>query len=377
MRILVAPDSFKDALPALGVAEAMAAGIRLADPTAEVLLFPLADGGEGTFDLLQRHFRATIRAVRVQDPLFRPVTAHYGISKDGQTAFLEMAQASGLQLLAPAERNPLKTTTFGTGEMIRDALAQGVRHLVLGIGGSATNDAGMGMAAALGWRFLDAAGKELAPMGECLAAVHTIVPPMPDYRFPATVQVVCDVDNPLFGPDGAAHVYARQKGADTATIEYLDQGLRHFSEVLQTTFGKTPAEEKGAGAAGGMGAACLIFLNAELKPGIELLMQLTGFEDVVKTADWVLTGEGKIDDQTLRGKLIQGIATLAQRHGVPVTAFCGTLAASPQAIKALGLAGAFSILDRPCTLAEALVETGEALRRAVFNWRLSIIGSTA
>lgn len=372
MRILLAPDAFKDALPAMAVAEAMEAGIRLADPDAEVTLFPLADGGEGTFDVLQQHFQASIRAMQVQDPLFRPVTARYGLSKDGQTAFLEMAQASGLQLLAPEARNPLKTTSFGTGEMIRDALDQGVSQLILGIGGSATNDAGMGMAAALGWQFLDKNGKPLTPIGENLSKVDKIAPPSPKYRFPAKVQVICDVDNPLFGPSGAAHTYARQKGADAEGIAYLDEGLRHFSQILEATFGKTPAAAKGAGAAGGLGAACLSFLNAELKPGIELVMQLTGFEAVVKKSDWILTGEGKIDDQTLHGKLIQGISTLARRHGVPVTAFCGTLAASPQAIQALGLAGAFSILDRPCILSEALPETRESLEMAVFNWYRSI-----
>lgn len=372
MRMLLAPDAFKDALPAMAVAEAMAAGILLADPAAEVTHFPLADGGEGTFEVLQQHFQASIRVIQVQDPLFRPVTARYGLSKDGQTAFLEMAQASGLQLLAPEARNPLITTSFGTGEMIRDALDQGVSQLILGIGGTATNDAGMGMAAALGWRFLDKNGSPVAPIGGNLSRVDTIVPPSRNYRLPVKVQVICDVDNPLFGPSGAAYTYARQKGADTAAIESLDQGLRHFSQVLETTFGKTPAQKKGAGAAGGLGAACLSFLNAELKPGIELVMQLTGFEDLVKKSDWIVTGEGKIDDQTLHGKLIQGISTLARRHGVPVTAFCGTLAASPQAIQALGLAGAFSILNRPCTLAEALPETRDALEMAVFNWYRSI-----
>lgn len=375
MTILIAPDTFKDALPAIKVAEAIAAGIRLADLTAKTILFPLADGGEGTLEVMQQHWSDTTCEITTHGPLSGTTNATFLLKKSDKAAFIEMAQASGLQLLQPAERNPLQTTTLGTGEMIKEAISKGARRIVLGIGGSATNDCGMGMLEALGWRFLDEKGQKLIPTGQNLERVERIddsgiLPQIRDGEISFTV--MCDVDNPLFGSDGAAHIFARQKGADEAAIERLDRGLCHFAGVMEQHFGKDFSQEKGAGAAGGMGAACLAFLNATLRPGIEMIMELTGFDRKLAESDWVLTGEGKLDGQTLQGKLVHGLTRKAQQHGVPVTAFCGTLDATPEQLGALGLKGAFSIVSRPCSLKDALEYTPTGLRNLAYSWMKTV-----
>jgi glycerate kinase len=376
MTILIAPDSFKDALPAHAVAEAIAEGIRLAAPSAETILFPLADGGEGTLDALRRNWGNLLRETAAHGPRWKTVRASYLAKEMPKAAFIEMAQASGLQLLAPEERDPLHTTTFGTGEMIKDAIEWGARQITLAIGGSATNDCGMGMLEALGWRFLDKNGDKLKPVGKNLEQVERIddsgvLPPVRAGEI--SFNVLCDVENPLYGPEGAAHIFARQKGADDATIERLDFGLRHFARVMERHFGKDFSQEKGAGAAGGMGAACLAFLNARLRPGIEAVMELTGFEHKLPKADWVLTGEGRLDGQTLKGKLVHGVAQKAQRHGIPVTAFCGTLDATPKQLETLGLDGAFSLVQRPCSLHEALANTAAGLKTLAYNWMKTVV----
>lgn len=376
MTILIAPDSFKDALPAHAVAEAIAEGIRLAAPSAETILFPLADGGEGTLDALQRNWGNITRETAASGPRWKTVRASYLAKEKPKAAFIEMARASGLQLLPPEERNPLHTTTFGTGEMIKDAIERDARQVTLAIGGSATNDCGMGMLEALGWRFLDKNGDKLEPIGKNLEQVERI----DDSGVLRSIRageisftVLCDVENPLYGPEGAAHIFARQKGADDAAIERLDFGLRHFAGVLARHFGKDFSQEKGAGAAGGMGAACLAFLNARLCPGIEAVMELTGFEHKLPKADWVLTGEGRLDGQTLKGKLINGVAQKARQHGVPVTAFCGTLDATPEQLETLGLDGAFSLVQRPCSLHEALANTAAGLKTLAYNWMKTVV----
>lgn len=348
----------------------------MAEPATEVILFPLADGGEGTLEVLHDHLGEEIRALNVRGPLGDPLLATYSLSHTNETAFIEMAQASGIQHLKPEARNPLFTTTFGTGEIIADAIKNGARRIILGIGGSATNDCGMGMLEALGWRFMDESGQQLAPVGKNLERVVSIDSSdiLSEIRADKiSFTVICDVENPLYGPDGAAFIYGPQKGADEATVLQLDKGLQHFSDILKNHFEKDFSKEKGAGAAGGMGVACLAFLHARLRPGIELVMELTGFDQVLSKADWVVTGEGKIDDQTLQGKLIMGITQKAQLRHIPVTAFCGTLNATPAALQTLGLNGAFSILHRPCSLPEALAETGPALRLTAFNWMKTIL----
>ena len=368
MKILIAADSFKDALPALEVCRAIARGLRRALPQAELLLFPMADGGEGTAEILTYHSRGERIEKEVNDPLFRPVTAGYGLSGDGKAAFIEMAAASGLPLLKQDERSALKTTTFGTGELILDAIQRGVQRIMLGIGGSATNDAGIGMAAALGYRFFDENGERLPATGENLARVSTVDSGHLKARLEGLeVEVLCDVDNPLFGEKGAAHVYAPQKGANPEGVAILDDGLRHFAQLLEHKFGKDFAHIPGAGAAGGLGAGAMAFLGGRLRPGIEAVMDYTRFEDQLEGVQIVFTGEGKVDSQTLHGKLIYGITRRAKAAGVPVVALCGALLASPEDVDAIGLKAAFSIQNRPASLETALKETAEGLERTAFH----------
>lgn len=367
-RILIAPDSFKDALPAVEVSQAIARGWQMARPADDLVVLPLADGGEGTLEVLTLQSNGHFEKVEVNDPLFRPVEGRLGLSGDGHTAFVEMAQAAGIQLLARAERNCLYTTTFGVGELILGALERGARRILLGIGSSATNDAGIGMASALGYRFLDERDEELRPVGENLGRIRQIDDSQ--LRFdPAELEVtvLCDVDNPLFGPRGAAHTYARQKGATEEGVLLLDAGLESFSTVLKGHFGRDFSQVPGAGAAGGMGAGALAFLGAMLRPGIQTVMELTGFDARLEQADLVITGEGKVDEQTLYGKLILGITRKAAARQIPVLAFCGTLEATPAQIQAIGLQAAFSLLTRPCTLEEAIAATADQLEQLAFN----------
>ncbi|MFQ5448189.1 MAG: glycerate kinase, partial [Saprospiraceae bacterium] len=296
MKILIAADSFKDALPSFEVCRAIERGIGRVMPRAATVVFPMADGGEGTASVLAHHLGGQQVQCTVSDPLFRPVGTEYFLASNGSVAFIEMAAASGLQLLKTGERNPLETTTFGTGELVLDAMKRGAKKIILGIGGSATNDAGMGMAAALGWSFLSAGGRELSPIGKNLALVHSIVPPPePGTRTkgarnpkPHNLEVICDVDNPLLGERGAAQVYARQKGADAAAIELLEAGMSHFSKKLANYFGKDFSALPGAGAAGGLGAGAVAFAGATLRPGIDLVMELTEFEKQLDQASLVV-----------------------------------------------------------------------------------------
>jgi len=368
MKILIACDSFKDGLPALQVCQAVERGVKKADYNIETIIFPLADGGEGTAEILTHHTGGRWVSVQVHDPLFRRIEAGYGISADGKTAFMEMAQAAGLQLLKLEERNPLKTSTYGVGEMIQDAIQKGIKNIILGIGGSATNDAGIGMAGALGYEFIDHLPLIMNQLvGENLSKIQRISDTNTLIHKHINTIVLCDVDNPLFGEHGAAHVYARQKGADDAGIIALDAGLQHFAKILEAHFGKDFANIPGAGAAGGLGAGAMPFLNATLKPGIQTVIELTNFDSQLKNIDLILTGEGKIDSQTLRGKLIKGITKKAKPLGVPVIALCGTLAANPKEINELGLQAAFSILNRPMALEEALAATEILLEQTAYN----------
>ncbi len=360
MKILIATDSFKDALPAIKVCEAIARGIKNAAPDIETILFPLGDGGEGTAEVLTFHAQGQMIDLQVHDPLFRPIKAAYGISADGKIAFIEMAEAAGLQLLKPSERNPLQTSTFGVGEMIAHAIQNGVSKVLLCIGGSATNDAGIGMAGALGYQFLDNEGAVMAKenlIGKSLHKLERLIPP-PAQAAIETV-VLCDVDNPLFGEKGAALVYARQKGADETAIAQLDKGLQHVARILQNHFGKDFSALSGAGAAGGLGAGAMAFLNAQLRPGIDTVLDITDFEKKLSGVDLIITGEGRIDVQTLHGKLISGLVKRAK--GIPVIALCGALLATPEELKQIGLQAAFSILNRPMNLEEALQQTTNLL----------------
>lgn len=359
MRLLIAPDSFKDALPAPEVCRAIAAGLRSAYPQAALREFPLADGGEGVLEILAWHLpmqRVTTDAV---DPLGRPLRAAYGVTDAGKTTVIEMATASGLQLLGSSERNPSLTSTLGSGLMIKDALARGVDRIVLAIGGSATNDAGTGIAAALGWQFLDRSGQVLPPAGGRLIDIDRVIAPTQATRR-VTVEVMCDVDNPLYGPQGAAWSYAAQKGANDTMMAALDAGLRNLALRMQRV---DAAAQPGAGAAGGLGFGAMVFLDATLHRGIDVIMELTRFDAALADADLVICGEGHLDAQTLHGKLIHGICRRAHRFAVPVIALCGRVSATREQIAAIGLRDAVCINEPNTPLEQALRQTSANLTR--------------
>ncbi len=357
MNILVACDSFKDALSADGVCRAIAAGLRKRHPGAVITQMPLSDGGEGLLDVLRGPLGLDWVARQVRDPLGRMVTGRYGLSADG-TCVVEMAEASGLQRLTLAERDPLKASTFGTGELLADAKKRGARRAILAIGGSATNDAGIGAAAALGWKFLDASGAELPPDGGHLARIASIVPAPPPFE---SMEVLCDVTNPLFGPTGAAWIYGRQKGGTDATLAQLDAGLKHVAALVALQLGRDVAQTPGAGAAGGLGFGAMAFFGATLRRGIEIVLDLTRFDAAARAADLIITGEGHLDGQSAQGKLIQGLCGRAQ--GKPVIALCGKLSATPEQVAAIGLQAAYSINAEERPLDEMLAATAVNLEK--------------
>lgn len=323
-KIVVAADSFKGSLSSAEVAAAVAQGVREVFPECEVVCLDVADGGEGTMEALLKALGGTAVECEAHDPLMRPLRAEYGISAAGGTAIIDMATASGLTLLREDERNPLLTTTFGTGEMVADALRRGCRRVIIGLGGSATNDGGTGMLTALGFRFLDAGGAQLPGTGGSLLHIASVdasgaLPELAGTAFTAA----CDVVNPLCGLDGAAYVYAPQKGADAAMVETLDSGLRNFGMVTERFCGRSVIGIRGAGAAGGMGAGMLACLNAGLVPGAELLLDALKFDETATDADLVITGEGRIDEQTLMGKLPVRVLRRASALGVPAVALGG------------------------------------------------------
>jgi glycerate 2-kinase len=363
MKIVIAPDSYKESLSALEVARQIESGFREFFPDAEILIFPMADGGEGTVEAMVTSTCGRRVGAAVTDPIGGKVTAYYGITGDGQSAVIEMAAASGLALVPSAQRNPLKTTSRGTGELISEALGLGMKRLILGIGGSATNDGGAGMLQALGARLLDRGGREVAHGGSALLGLHTIDLSDLDPRLrEIDIEVACDVDNPLTGPKGASAVFGPQKGATPEMIEILDRALSHFAGVIRRQFGIDVAPIPGAGAAGGMGAALLAFFNVRLRPGIEIVIEAAGLEDALRDADLVITGEGRIDSQTLCGKTPIGVARLAKHHGKPVIAIAGSLAPDAGAVHAHGIDAIFSSVSRICSMEEALDGAAENLR---------------
>lgn len=348
----------------MAVCQAIQGGFQQAQPQIDTQVFPMADGGEGTAKILTYHAGGQWLTVEVAGPLSSTVSAGYGLSSDGTTAYIDMAEASGLQLVPQQLRNPLQTTSYGTGQLIEDAMKRGVQKILLGIGGSATNDGGIGMAKALGYRFLDRSGNELSGIGEDLSAIQSIDLPWQDFP---EIEVLCDVNNPLFGENGAAAVYAPQKGAHAEMVKQLDRGLVHLAEIVVTTLGKNLANTPGAGAAGGMGYGAMVFLNARLRSGIEAVMDEAGFTEVLSEMDLVITGEGKIDEQTVQGKLISGICQRAKQFDIPVIALCGALLANPALVRQMGLQAAYSIQRHPISLAEALQQTQENLSALGFQ----------
>ncbi len=325
-RIVVASDSFKGSLTSLQVAYAVEQGIHKVYPECKVVKLNVADGGEGTMDALRSTLGGRWINVKVDDPLGRRMNSAYVILNDGRTAVIEMSAASGLPLLRPEERNPMKTSTYGTGEMIADALARGCRRFLVGIGGSATNDGGMGMLSALGFRFLDRNGKVLPGMGASMMEVEDIdVSQVPEAVRDAGFVVACDVDSPFCGPSGAAYVFAPQKGAGPQMVEELDKGMQHFAEVIKRVMGKDIKDVPGAGAAGGLGGGFMAFLNARLEKGIEMVLDAIGFDAVIYGADLVITGEGRVDSQTLTGKTPYGIMKRAAKQGIRTVVIGGSV----------------------------------------------------
>lgn len=319
MKVVIAPDKFKGSLTTFDVCKAIAAGIRSVDPSVETLSFPMADGGDGFAAVMKYYQHTTTVTCSTEDPLGRPVTASYELK--GDTAIIELASASGLMLLKEDERNALKTSTYGTGRMIKDAVTAGARKIILGLGGSATNDAGTGILAALGFQLKDKDGHTIKACGENLIHIDHIIPPpeYPDIKF----EIACDVQNTLYGPQGAAFVYAPQKGASPEGIQLLDAGLRNFAEVIKRQYHKDVAGIPGAGAAGGIAAGLMGCWEVRLIKGIEWIMDTSGIKDILPEADLVITGEGKIDKQSLYGKVVAEISLLAKKYHIPVVAFCG------------------------------------------------------
>lgn len=361
MRILIAPDKFKGSLTAREVCDALIAGIRRKIPDAQCIAFPLADGGDGTAEVLVYHCGGRTVKVTARDPFLRTIEAGYGLSKDGATAFIEMADASGLRILKPSERNVMKATTAGTGDLIRDAIGKGARTIVLGIGGSATNDGATGAAHALGFSFFDQHGHSFLPAGESLKRIFRIgksgvLRELKEVNFIA----VCDVDNPLTGEQGAAAVYAPQKGATPEQVGTLEAGLRHLAHLFKAEFGKDVNDLPGAGGGGGFGGGAVAFFNATLRRGTEVVFAYTGFEEQVRTADVVITGEGKMDDQTLHGKVVAGVAALAEKYNKPLVGVAGVNALTASAREKLRLREVFSITEHAHD-ADPLAEAGQIL----------------
>ena len=365
MRVVVAPDSYKGSVSAVGVAAALERGVLRVFPQAEVRKIPIADGGEGTVEALVTATGGKIRQERVRGPLGEAVEAYWGILGDGETAVIEMAAASGLPLVPSERRDPRITTTYGTGELIRAALDAGLRRIIIGIGGSATNDGGTGMAQALGAKFLAADGTELPPGGGALAKLKTMDLSGLDSRLAATeITVACDVDNPLCGSRGASAVFGPQKGATPAMVAELDSALAHFAECARAATERDVADLAGAGAAGGLGAGLLFFTPAKLRPGVEIVLEAVKFADVVKEAAFVITGEGRTDFQTAYGKAPVGVAKVAKQFGVPVFCISGGLGDGADDVLAQGIDATMSICSRPLSLEECMRDGATLIEEA-------------
>ncbi|MGD1816800.1 MAG: glycerate kinase [Pleomorphochaeta sp.] len=350
MKVVIASDSFKGSATSLDVASAIERGIHKADESVQIIKFPVSDGGEGLIEVinsLEGYYKVEIE---VNDPLFNKIKASYVRNED--TAFIEMAIASGLPLVPNEKRNPLYTTTYGTGELIKHALDNGIKNLVIGIGGSATNDGGIGMLSALGAKFYDENNELIKPIGINIAKIKSFdLSTLDNNLSTSQISVACDVDNPLCGINGASYIYGPQKGADQETVEYLDKSLENFSKLVKK---EKEALEPGSGAAGGLGFALKAFLNAELTSGIELVLTAIGFEEAVAKADLVITGEGKIDGQSKRGKVPVGVAKLAKKWEVPVIALAGDIGKGTEALYDLGIDGIVSTTSRAMPLEEAM-----------------------
>lgn len=368
MKIVIAPDSYKESLSALEVATHIEAGFREVFPNASYVKLPVADGGEGTVEAMVAATDGEIIEVDVTGPLGEPVKAFYGISGDKQQAFIEMAAASGLELVPPELRNPLNTTSWGTGELIGYALDSGVKSILIGIGGSATNDGGIGMVQALGARLQDSDGEPLGFGGREVARLASIDVTALDKRLKeCRIEVACDVTNLLTGKEGASAIFGPQKGATPQMVEELDLALEHFAKIISRDLDINVLELSGGGAAGGMGAALYAFCGAQLRQGIEIVTEALKLDELVRDADLVITGEGRIDSQSIHGKVPIGVAKVAKRYNKPVIGIAGSLTPDVGVVHEHGLDAVFSVLYRICTLEEALENAGDNLRKASRN----------
>jgi len=359
-RVVVAPQSFKGSADAVAVASAIARGVRRALPDASVEEMPLADGGEGTVRALVRATKGTLRAARVRDPLLREIRAEWGVLGDGTTAIVEMAAASGLPLLTALERDPRITSTRGTGELILAAAASGAHRIVIGIGGSATNDGGAGMARAIGYRFLDAEGNDLPEGGAALASLARIDGQTDPRLVRPAIEVACDVRNPLLGPEGASAIHGPQKGATPEVVAELDRALARYADVIEGFVGRSIRDVPGSGAAGGLGAGLLAFLDARLVSGADLVLRAVDFTKHLKGAGLVITGEGRIDRQSGFGKLTGAVAAAARRAGIPVAGVAGSVGPGHEALSL----DAIAVASDGVSIAQAMADPLPLIERA-------------
>ncbi|MEP7231180.1 MAG: glycerate kinase [Ginsengibacter sp.] len=355
MKIIVAPDKFKGSIKSIEVCQAIKKGILEADNTIETLIFPMADGGDGFAEVLKYYLHTETQFVKTVDPLGRDISASYEWSKKDLVAIIELAAASGLVILKKEERNPMITSTFGTGLLIMDAIKRGANKIILGIGGSATNDAGIGILAAMGFIFLDGENNMIPASGENLCRIEKIIPPniLPKVK----VEIACDVTNTLYGPEGAAYIFSPQKGATPEQVKKLDDGLKHFSKIIENETGKNLSIIPGTGAAGGIAAGLIAFLNVSLIEGTELIINASCIKTFLDEADFVITGEGKLDHQSFGGKTISAITSIAQEKNIPVAAICGQLELTEIECRQSGLSIAVEIK-------EALMSEEESIRMA-------------
>ncbi len=369
MKIVVAPDKFKGSLTSVEFCNSVEEGLNAILHNPEILKMPLADGGDGTIEILDYHLKGEHIKVIVSDPLFRPIEASYFFIPETKTAFIEMAEASGMKLLNATDQNCMNTSTFGTGELILDAIQKGANNIVIGIGGSATNDCGIGMASALGYKFLDKSKKELKPIGKNLIKIDSIDhsqvnKELKDVQF----KVACDVTNPLYGENGAAYVYASQKGASKLEVELLDKGLRNLARIFLSQFKSDVEKIEGGGAAGGMGVGTKMFLNTSLTSGIDLIKEMIGFDALIKDADWVITGEGKLDDQTLSGKTIKGVVDSSKQYNIKVAAFCGKSELNSKQLKQFRISYLDEVMNYAKDLNDALINSYFYVSKMAMNF---------
>jgi glycerate kinase len=366
MNILIAPDSFKESLSAAEVCRFIESGIKNTLFNTNIISIPLSDGGEGFVQSIINATNGSLIKVKAHDPLMRSIDAEYGILSDNETAIIEMTKVSGLELLSSKEKNPWTTTTYGTGELIRDALNKACKKLIIGIGGSATNDGGAGMIEALGGKLLTTNRKLIDKGGGALQQLATIDLTNLDKRLSeCKVLVACDVTNPLLGKNGASFVFARQKGANSEMIKLLEENLSHYTNIIQQEIGKDISDVPGAGAAGGLGAGLMAFLNAELKPGFDIIRNILNLDEYIKKADLIFTGEGKVDFQTQFGKTPFGVAQVAKKYNKPVICLAGSIGEGAEVLYNKGISSIFSIINKPMPLDEAIANASLLLEETV------------